>query len=77
MLIQLQSWQHLVAISEVWFNNTLHNYPIFQWHLQELGEYVLSTIALDFVYLTYILMFAVYLNVFIRLRLYFQCGYSI
>jgi hypothetical protein len=43
---------------------------------KKLGEYILSTVFLDFVYLTYILIFA-YLNVLIRLRLYFQCGYSI
>jgi hypothetical protein len=61
----------------VWLNNTLHNYPIFHRHIQTLGGYILSTVFLDFVYLTYILTFAEYLNVLIRLRLYFQCGYFI
>jgi hypothetical protein len=55
-------------------NNTLHNYPIFHRHIQKLGGYILSTVFLDFVYLTYILIFAEYLNVLIRLRLYFQFG---
>jgi hypothetical protein len=35
---------------QVWLNNTLHNYPIFHRHIQKLGEYILSTVFLDFVY---------------------------
>jgi hypothetical protein len=63
LVIQLQSLQHLVAIFQVWLNNTLHNYPIFHRHIKKLGGYILSTVFLDFVYLTYILIFAEYLNV--------------
>jgi hypothetical protein len=59
LVIQLQSLQHLVAIFQVWLNNTLHNYPIFHSHIKKLGGYMLSTVFLAFVYLTY--MFAVYL----------------
>jgi hypothetical protein len=44
-------------------NNTLHNYPIFHRHIKKLGGYILSRVFLDFVYLTYILIFAEYLNV--------------
>jgi methyl coenzyme M reductase subunit C-like uncharacterized protein (methanogenesis marker protein 7) len=43
---------------QAWLNNTLHNYPIFHRHIQKLGGYILSTVFLDFVYLTYILIFA-------------------
>jgi hypothetical protein len=67
-LCELNAWstkwlmQHLVAIFQVWLNNTHHNYPIFHRHIQKFGGYILSTVFLDFVYLTYILIFAEYLN---------------
>jgi hypothetical protein len=44
LVIQLQSLQHLVAIFQVWLNNTLHNYPIFHRHIKKLGGYILSTV---------------------------------
>ena len=44
LVIQLQSLQHLVAIFQVWLNNTLHNYPIFHRHIQKLSGYILSTV---------------------------------
>ena len=77
LVIQLQSLQHLVAIFQVWLNNTLHYYPIFHRYIKKLSGFILSTVFLDCVYLTYNLIFAVYLIVLIRLRLYFQSGYSI
>jgi hypothetical protein len=47
----LRELMHLVAIFQVWLNNTLHNYPIFHRHIQQLGGYIPSTVFLDFVYL--------------------------